>query len=113
MNVVFHVSSAAVDEVSHATNNVRNLLEDGTVDTESVTLVANGDAVSFFTADSPIADYVGSLVAKGVRCRVCRNSLGERDVDAESLVAGVETVPSGVGELAKRQATGDAYLKVP
>ncbi|WP_411966739.1 DsrE family protein [Haloferax sp. YSSS75] len=113
MNVVFHVSSGTLSEVSHATNNVRNLLRDETTDSEVVTLLANGDSVYFFTADSPIADYVESLIEAGVRCRVCRNSITGRDIAADELVDGIELVPSGVGELVKRQAAGDAYLKVP
>lgn len=113
MNVVFHVSSGTVGEVRHATNNVRNLLRDETADAEEVTLLANGDAAYFFTRDSPISERVESLVEAGVRCRVCRNSITARDIDAESLVDGVELVPSGVGELVTRQAAGDAYLKVP
>ena len=113
MNVVFHVSSGTLSAVRHATNNVRNLLRDETADAEVVTLLANGDAAYFFTADSPLADAVESLVESGVRCRVCRNSITARDIDADELVDGIELVPSGVGELVKRQAAGDAYLKVP
>ncbi|KAB1196029.1 MULTISPECIES: DsrE family protein [Haloferax] len=113
MNVVFHVSSGTLAEVRHATNNVRNLLGDETTETETVTLLANGDSVYFFTADSPIADSVESLVEVGVRVRVCRNSITGRDIDAGELVEGIELVPSGVGEVVKRQAAGDAYVKVP
>ncbi|WP_416841160.1 DsrE family protein [Haloferax sp. DFSO52] len=113
MNVVFHVSSGAVGEVRHATNNVNNFLGGGTTDPASVTLLANGDSVYFFTADSPLADNVESLVEAGVHCRVCRNSITARDIDADELVDGIELVPSGVREVVKRQAAGDAYVKVP
>ncbi|KAB1188213.1 MULTISPECIES: DsrE family protein [Haloferax] len=113
MNAVFHVTSGTVDEVRHAISNVENLLADDTVDTESVTLLANGDAVYFLLDSSPLAPRVESLVADGVRCRVCSNSLDGRDLDVDAFVDGVEAVPSGVGELVKRQSAGDAYLKVP
>jgi intracellular sulfur oxidation DsrE/DsrF family protein len=113
MNVVFHVSSGSVFDVRHATNNVRNLIDDESVETDSITVLANGDAVYSFLETSPIEDRVGSLVDDGVRCRVCRNALRARGVDEDALVDGVEVVPSGVGELVRRQAAGDAYLKVP
>ncbi|KAB1194018.1 hypothetical protein GJR96_11455 [Haloferax sp. MBLA0076] len=113
MNVVFHLSSGTESEVRHALANVSNLRDDETVETESVTLLANGDAVSYFLGESPVADRIESLLGDGVRCRVCQNSLDTRNIDAASLVAGAEVVPSGVGELVTRQAAGDAYLKVP
>ncbi|RDZ47525.1 hypothetical protein C5B86_00230 [Haloferax sp. Atlit-19N] len=113
MNVVFHVSSADLGDWRHAIRNVRNLLDDETVETDEVTLLANGDAALLFLADSPVRDRLDPLFEAGVRCCACRNSLDGRGFDADRLADGVEVVPSGVGELVARQAAGDAYLKVP
>ncbi|WP_410767197.1 DsrE family protein [Haloferax sp. DFSO60] len=113
MNVVFHVSSGTVGDWKHALNNVRNLRADDTADIDQITLLANGDAVHLFLETSVVADRVEGLVESGVRCRACSNSLRSRDFDMARLVDGVEKVPSGVGELVKRQTAGDAYLKVP
>ncbi|WP_049915789.1 DsrE family protein [Haloferax mucosum] len=113
MNVVFHVSSADLGDWRHALRNVRNLLDDDTVEVDSVTLLANGDAALLFLEGSPVTDRFEPLIADGIRCRACQNSLDGRGFDTDQLADGVEAVPSGVGELVTRQAAGDAYLKVP
>ncbi|ELZ82972.1 hypothetical protein C453_13221 [Haloferax elongans ATCC BAA-1513] len=113
MNVIFHVSSGDVHDWKHALSNAQNLLADETVETETVTFVANGDAVHLLVEGTPVRDRVEGLLEDGVRCCVCRNSLQNRDIDSASVVDDVVVVPSGVGELATRQAAGDAYLKVP
>ncbi|RDZ63183.1 hypothetical protein C5B90_08440 [Haloferax sp. Atlit-12N] len=113
MNVVFHVSSADLGDWRHAIRNVRNLLDDETVETGEVTLLANGDAALLFLADSPVRDRLDPLFEADVRCCACQNSLDGRGIDTDRLADGVEVVPSGVGELVTRQAAGDAYLKVP
>ena len=113
MRTVFHCSSGRVDDWRHALANVESLLDDDTVGLDGVTLLLNGDAVYLATESSPGASRLSDLLDREVRVRVCRNSLDSRPAAADQLVSGVETVPSGVGELTKRQAAGDAYLKVP
>jgi hypothetical protein len=113
MRVVFHLSSGDVGDWRHALANVRNLLEDETVETSAVSLLTNGDAIYLFTEDSPLAADVRALAGDGVRCLGCSNSLSGRDLPESALLANVESVPSGVGELARLQDDGYAYLKVP
>ncbi|WP_396612363.1 DsrE family protein [Haloferax sp. S1W] len=113
MNVTFHVSSGDVNDWKHALSNARNLLADETVETDAVTFLANGDAVYLLVEGAPVRDRVEALLEDGVRCCACRNSLQNRDIEPSSLVDEVVVVPSGVGELAKRQTAGDVYLKVP
>jgi hypothetical protein len=113
MRVVFHLSSGDVGDWRHALANVRNLLDDGTVEASDVALLANGDAIYLVTEDSPLAADVRALAGDDVRCLGCSNSLAGRDLPESALLANVETVSSGVGALARLQSDGYAYLKVP
>lgn len=114
MSTVFHFSSSP-DEQHHALANVANLLADDSIDVETVVLVANGRGVELLTTSgSEHPDRVRSLLAAGVSFRACRNSMDALDVSERDLVDGVETVPSGVGELTKLQAReGYAYIETP
>lgn len=112
MKSVFHLSSGDVGDWTHALANVNNLLDDGTVETDDVALLANGDAVHLFVQGSPLSAEVRALGGE-VRCLGCGNSLSGRDVPESKLLSNVETVPSGVGELVRLQDDGYAYVKVP
>ncbi|MFA1611023.1 DsrE family protein [Halobellus rubicundus] len=113
MQVVFHLSSGDVDDWRHALGNVRNLLADDTADVDDVVLLVNGDAIRAVEAGSPVSTEVRALGETPVRCLGCRNSVSSRDMAATDLLANVDLVPSGVGELARLQDEGYAYLKVP
>jgi hypothetical protein len=112
MDVVFHCSSADVRDWAHAPANVRNLLDDDSVDVGRVELLANGDAVRLLTPETLGNDRLAALRADGVRLVACGNSLDSRGLE-DAPLEGVERVPSGVGELVRRQGAGDASLEVP
>ncbi|MFC3478608.1 DsrE family protein [Halobacterium litoreum] len=110
MQVVFH--HARREEAEHVLANVENLLGDDTVAVEDVAVVANADGVRTLTARSEHAIRVRTLREDdGVRFAACRNSLRSRDIEASALADGVETVPAGVGELARLQDDGYGYVK--
>jgi len=111
MSTVFHYSSENAQ--AHAVANVTNLLEDDTIDLGTVTLVANGAGLALLTTDSNEAAAVERLADDGVRFRACQNTMDANGYTTADLLPGVEPVPSGVGELSKRQAAGDAYIKTP
>lgn len=113
MNVAFHLSSGDVADWEHALANVQNLIDDSTADADRLELVADGDAVRLFVLGSPLADRVRTLLDADVVVSVCRNSLSNRVIPDEELLDGVDPVPSGMGQLATRQAEGDGYLKIP
>ncbi|MDS0299095.1 DsrE family protein [Halogeometricum sp. S1BR25-6] len=112
MKTVFHLTSGDVDDWRRALGNVTNLLDDGTVEVEETVLLVNGDAIHLFAEGSPLAEDVRAL-GDDVRCLGCSNSLTGRDIPESKLLANVDSVPSGVGELTRLQSDGYAYLKVP
>ena len=91
---------------------VQNLLDYDTEDAETVAVVANSDAVHTLTGDSEHADRVTELAeSDGVEFLACSNSLHSRDIPADDLLTGVDTVPAGVGEVARLQYEGYSYVK--
>ncbi|SDM80644.1 hypothetical protein SAMN04487949_2652 [Halogranum gelatinilyticum] len=92
-------------------NNVANLLDDETVDLESVALVANSGGLGLLLDDSERRERVEELQERGVVFKQCANTLVGTDIDESNLVDGVELVSSGVGELTRLQDAGYAYIK--
>ena len=110
MQVVFH--HARQGKAESALANVENLLNYDTENVETVSVVANSDAVQTLTKNSEHAERVQGLAeADGVEFLACANSLESRGISADDLLAGVDTVPAGVGEVARLQHDGYAYVK--
>lgn len=116
MKTVFHVSSPDTGGQQEAMINAANLLADESVYSsgDEVVILANGAAVRMFvkeTADRP--DMVESLLNDGVSLRACGNALAGMNAADDDLLAGVEVVPSGSGELARLEDEGFGYVKAP
>ncbi|EMA40183.1 DsrE family protein [Halococcus hamelinensis] len=111
MNVVFHHSNDDPELHARVTNNVANLLDDSTVETDAVALVANSGGLRLLVADSSQREAVETLQERGVVFKQCRNTFAGTEVGEDDLIDGVEVVPSGVGELARLQEAGYAYLR--
>lgn len=54
---------------------------------------------------------IQNLMSKGVVFLQCQNTLDGHGLKKSDLVDGVKVVPSGVAELAKKQANGYAFIK--
>jgi hypothetical protein len=111
MQAVFHHSNDNRELHTRVVNNVTNLLDDETVDVDSVALVANSGGVRLLTTESPQKTQVELLLERGVSFKQCRNTLRGTALTEADLIDGVELVSSGVGELTRLQAEGYAYLK--
>jgi len=111
MRAVFHHSNDDSERHTRVVNNIRNLLDDETVDVENVTLVANSGGIRLLTTDSPQKARIERLLEAGVSVKQCRNTLTGSGLTETDLIDGVELVAAGVGELTRLQAEGYAYLK--
>lgn len=110
MKTVFHVTEET--RVQGAVNGAVNLLLDKTVDSEEVVIVANGGAVRGFMVSGRMEEFALKALEKGIKLRVCNNSLLGLRIDRSRLIDGVEIVSSGVGELTRLQSTGFAYIRI-
>lgn len=106
--VVAHVPEG--NRVGRALRNVRNLLDDLPGEVE-VVLVLNGDAVEAVAPASPHAEFIGELMARGLRVSACGRSLRNHGFDGGSLLDGVAVVPGGVTEIVLLEGAGYTYLR--
>ena len=111
MKAVFCHSNDDQELHTRVINNIRNLLDDDSVDVDSVALVDNSGGIRLFTHGSPHTEQGEVLLERGVSIKQCRNTLAGTDITEADLVGGVELVVSGIGELTRLRAEGCAYLK--
>jgi len=111
---VLHLSSDDVAEQEMALMNAKNLLEDPTVDNREIRFVANMRAI-FAYVEGAKASTRTSFDPSRSRASSSRRvkTPWRRSTSRVELLPVVDTVPSAVGEIAKRQAEGYGYLKVP
>ncbi|AGB39300.1 DsrE family protein [Natronococcus occultus] len=114
IRTILHLTSG--DEADHdrALNNLENLLADETTDTDAVEFVVNGAAITLYVEDeTDHADRIRTLAEDGVAFKGCANSLEGYGIDEDEPLEAVTVVPASVGEIAKLQAEGYGYIKVP
>ena len=110
--VLFHLDEGAKGRVDLVLHNIENLITDLGQENVEVELVSNSEGV---TALLKTPDLHGAMVerlaAKGVRFTACENSLRQFHLAKDALLEHVEAVPSGVGELARKEAEGWSYIR--
>lgn len=110
--VVFHLDEGAKGRANLVLNNIENLIADLGQDNVEVELVSNAEGVTaFLKVPNLIGAKVERLAAKGVRFTVCDNSLRQLGLTKDELLEQAEIVPAGVGELARKQSEGWAYIR--
>jgi len=110
--VIFHLDEEAEEKVQFVLNNIINLLNDLGDETVEVALLANGPAVKAFQTDEErFSKSVLELLEREVRIVLCNNALNLFDLEPTSMLAEATIVPSGVGELVRKQAEGWAYIR--
>ncbi|MFY9263176.1 MAG: hypothetical protein GX483_01405 [Actinomycetaceae bacterium] len=112
LKLVFHVNEN--DRWPFTIRSVDAFLAESGAPGENVTVVANGDAVRTFSPMDVETHRLGrikGLVEKGVGFKVCAIGLEQRHIKPETVPDFVEIVPSGIVEIAKRQADGYGYVK--
>ncbi|MGV8049805.1 MAG: DsrE family protein [Anaerolineaceae bacterium] len=110
--VIFHLDENDSAKINLVLNNIFNLLEDLGRDNVLVELLVNGPAVKAFQKSSQsIAEQVRQLADQGVAFALCNNSLKMFGFRLEDMLEQTSVVPSGVGELVKKQSKDWAYIR--
>jgi len=109
---IFQLDTNNPDIVRKTFRNIRNVLKDerlkGRLKLELVTFSGGTDVMR---TNSPYADDLKDLIAKGVQVSQCTNSLAERKLTKQDILPFIAFVPSGNGELIIRSAEGWAVIK--
>lgn len=105
---IFHLDELAKAPLVFA--NVRNLLDDlgGSV---AVEVVANSEGVKAFLLTGQYIGLLREYAEQGVQFAVCANSLRALGFTRDDFLRAVRVVPSGVGEIVRRQTEGYAYIR--
>ena len=93
--------------------NARNLLADLANEAVEVIVLANGEAVRYYEAESTETngEKLTALSKKGVHFTACNNALKAQKLNKEVLFSFVNIVPVGITELVRKQQMGYAYIK--
>lgn len=106
---LFHLAEA--EKTGAVLQAVRNLrVEMG--DEVDVEVVAQGDGIRAFLLMGPYMDDIRQMNEEGVRFAACANSIRAMMFSRDDFPRSVEVVPSGVGEIVRRQGDGYAYLRL-
>ncbi len=110
--VIFHLDEEPVEKVTFVLNNVINLLDDLGRENVDVELLVNGPAVKAFKAENgSISELISKVLSQEVVIALCNNALNSHDLDPAEMLAETIIVPSGVGELVRKQTEGWAYIR--
>jgi|MTBAKSStandDraft_1061840.scaffolds.fasta_scaffold03060_10 intracellular sulfur oxidation DsrE/DsrF family protein len=110
--VIFHVSEENIDKVTFALNNILNLLNDLGSENIDIELLVNGPAVKAFKSEgNEISELIRQVLEKPVDLALCNNAMKKFNLSLEDMLNEARVVPSGVGELVRKQAEGWAYIR--
>jgi uncharacterized protein len=109
--VVFQMSDADPAKWGLALNNMRNVqVEIGEEDVD-VELVAYGPGIAMLKGDSSVAKRISEALKGGIKVVACENTMKGMKLVYADMLADIGYVPSGVGELVRKQQQGYAYIR--
>lgn len=110
LKVVFHLTTA--DTLAHKAlvKQMANFLQ--AAPKARIEVVCHNNGIGFLqSAVTKQAAKIVELKALGVDFVACENTMRERKIKREELVAQCRTVPAGVVEVVMKQEAGWAYIK--
>jgi len=111
IKVVVQVSDEDPRKWSQALGNIKNIQRDLGADHVEIELVAFGPGVAMLKADATTAVRVNEARADGVTINACQNTMAGMKLKPEDMNPVVTYVPSGAGEIVKKQHVGYSYLR--
>lgn len=108
--MIFHLHDGERSKI--AISNIINLMKDIGEENIDIELLMNGTGLKMMLKEAEYVNKVDYLSKKGVVFCVCSNSLKALDMQENDIIEGTKIVPSGVGELVKKQNEGWNYIKI-
>jgi intracellular sulfur oxidation DsrE/DsrF family protein len=110
-NVIFHLDAGGTPAIKKTLTNIENILHDPRLAGKlHVELIANSNGFDVYVKNNGFEDKLKQLQGEGVILAQCANTLKEKHVDRKDLYSFISIVPSGMGEIAIREAEGWAYI---
>ena len=113
MKTVFHVADGAADIQDAAIRYAEGIFDDESLEMDAVAVVANASGIELVRWDSDYADEIANLSQGPVQFVACEKSMKAAGLKRDDILDVVETAPTSVGELTRRQEDGYHYIKVP
>lgn len=107
---VFQVSDADPQKWNLTLNNAKNALAELGPDTR-LEIVVFGPGIGMLKAGSEVAPRVTEAVKSGVKVAACQNTMRGMHLEPKDMNPEIGYVPSGVGELIRKQAEGYSYIR--
>lgn len=98
-------------KVEGALANAFNLQKEFGAQCVRIEIVNFSSAVTMLTPMSPTGTQIKDALKAGIKIVACQNSMNKFKLTIDDLFPGITSVPSGVGELVKRQKEGWTYLQ--
>ncbi|MDR3633438.1 MAG: DsrE family protein [Isosphaeraceae bacterium] len=114
LKVVVHVNFGDATRQGNGLKNVENILKaaEAVGTAVEVEVVCHSDGIALLEKTKTAhAGTIDLLAKKGVHFAACQNTMRQRLIRPEDLLAGVTTVPSGAFEVVRRQQDGYSYFK--
>ncbi len=110
--VVLHMTSSDTLVWKSLMNNIKNL-KAGWGDSVNIEVVTHGPGIEMLIAAKTTQQkLITKYKEMGIVFMGCENTLREKKIPRESLVAEAGTVPMGIGEIILKEEQGWSYLKI-
>ena len=111
LKAVVHVNFADSERQKHGLRNIENILKE-VQGKATVEVVCHGAGITLLEkSHTKHAEQIEKLVKAGVRFAACENTMREKGIAKEDLLAGIVAVPSGAVEVIRKQQDGYGYFK--
>ncbi len=109
--VIFQIDTGGNKDIKKTLTNIENILQDPRLKGKvTVELIANSKGFDVYVKHNGFKGKLLKLQKEGVILAQCANTLRELHVDRHDLYSFIHIVPSGMGEIAIREAQGWAYI---
>lgn len=107
---VFQVSDADPQKWNLTLNNARAALAELGPGT-TIEIVAFGPGIGMLKAESEVATRLTEAAGNGVKLAACQNTMRGQHLEIKDMHPQITVVPSGVGEIIRKQGEGYAYVR--
>lgn len=109
--LLLQVSDADPGKWNLALNNAGNVQSEFGASNVEIEVVVFGPGIGMLKAGSPVAARVATALQQGVKIVACENTMHGQHLTPADMLPAIGYVPSGVGELLKKQQQGWAYVR--
>ncbi len=108
--ILFHVDES--EKINLTLKNAKNVINDLGDNNVQISIVTNSRGIQMMLKEpGNFETQVRELFSKNVTFSVCQNAMNEMGLQKDAFLDISIIVPSGVGEIVKKQADGYYYVK--